>query len=237
MHDFSRLKKPYKAVVIASSYLACLIFSAIALAILKYIELADANLAFNLKGFLLAAYVLAAIVSTLMLATPISAFITAVYLQLKEISPFLVSFWSLLSWKFPAFCLEEGGQPKSGKRYYRKIIMFIALEGILSALLVYSYDVIFHKPSLERGAKCQNSNYLTNVNMVFDDITVTSALSLLARFSCNELKYKNVNQSSMELNYIDEPWGDVLRKICDRKNLECITEDGALYVWGKSKSI
>lgn len=233
MHDYSKLKKPYKMVVVTAFYFACIIFLALSFTILNHIDLPDISFALNIKSLLFIAFLIIGTVSALMLALLISAFIAAVCLKLKNSSPLFLSLWAVFSWRFPKAWLEDDVEQQNAELNYRKIVIVIAVQGILIVFLVGGYDALESRPVLERGSQCLNSSYPINVNMVFDEIAASDALFLLAGFSCNEFRYKNLSQDPMSLNYIDEPWDEVVRKICNRRNMECWTEEDVLYAIGK----
>ncbi len=83
---------------------------------------------------------------------------------------------------------------------------------------------------LFRGDDCSKGDYPTNVNLRFESIPLLSSLQLLAGFSCNEVRYRDVTDVEISTNYTDVPWEQVVSEICDKNKLKCWTEVGNLYV-------
>jgi len=83
---------------------------------------------------------------------------------------------------------------------------------------------------LQRGEDCSKGDYPTNVNLRFESIPLLASLQLLAGFSCNEVRYKDVNDKTISTNYTEVPWGKVVMEICIQNELQCWTEAGYLYV-------
>ena len=84
---------------------------------------------------------------------------------------------------------------------------------------------------LVRGESCEkaDANYPTKVNLRFERISVNDALSLLAGFSCNEIRTQIAVPATISPNYTEIPWDEVVKEICSQNSLTCWTSDSTLF--------
>jgi hypothetical protein len=84
---------------------------------------------------------------------------------------------------------------------------------------------------LVRGESCEkaDTNYPTKVNLRFERISVNDALSLLAGFSCNDIKTQIAIPATISPNYTERPWDEVVKEICTQNSLTCWTSEGTLF--------
>jgi hypothetical protein len=239
--NIANLKNKYKTIVSTTVYFACGLLIVFGFIIDKFSLLPKGNPDSILETAILGIFVLFGCVLTFMACLCISASFSSVYLKLKEDTPLTLSFLAIMSGKFPESWMIDANDRDTSKKSQAKVLITIVAINFLTAFFIARYgDSIvepvnnyFYVPPLDRGEECLNSSSPVNVNMKFDRITAIDSLNLLAGFSCNEFKYKNVSEEIIQLNYLDEPWEDVVREICKRQNLKCMTEDGVLYALGK----
>jgi hypothetical protein len=108
-------------------------------------------------------------------------------------------------------------------------ILGIILVTTFSATAL-TYYLIARSSHLSRGDACDGAkNYPIEVNLHFERIRVNDALELLAGFSCNEFRTNDFSERYIKTDFTNQPWDEVVTKICHENSLACWTEAGKLY--------
>lgn len=113
------------------------------------------------------------------------------------------------------------------------LMIIIAVTGTLSSFMSVRFHIPLHLESLfspmDRGAECTKGEYPVEVNLVFETITLSSALQLLAGFSCNQFKAAEFPEKEINVNYTAVNWVWAVKYLCFKNSLYCRAENGVFY--------
>ena len=131
-----------------------------------------------------------------------------------------------LNWNVAKNALSVHGGVKDQYEPMRILAVTISIFLLSGYNCVQGQEIL----PLQRGEDCSKVDYSMNVNLRFKSIPLLTSLQILARFSCNEVRYKDVNDKIISTNYTEVPWEKIITEICIQNELKCWTEAGYLYV-------